>query len=194
MCIAKKADFASTNGDGFYHNIYIYHYAVLYVGSGGNIRRQPWEPSINGTEDSFEEDGCTMSDLFCKHNKTALNTTSTTFAGQVETGKPAVDLAASADERSLAAGLMEANLTAARSSGSGGWKADGTWSASAGTINFARAATSSAGAGRVVARPRVRRGIVALSEQPQQHWHDQLRLWPGRRLALEDGHERHADV
>ena len=133
MCIAKKADFASTNGDGFYHNIYIYHYAVLYVGSGGNIRTQPWEPSINGTEDSFEEDGCTMSDLFCKHNKTALNTTSTTFAGQVETGKPAVDLAASADERSLAAGLMEANLTAARSSGSGGWKADGTWSASAGS-------------------------------------------------------------
>ena len=119
MCLAKKADFASTGGDGFNHNIYIYNYAVLNVGSGGNIRTMPWEPSINGVDNTFEEDGCTMSDLFCKHNKTAAHTTSTTFAGQVETGKPAIDPAASADERSLASGLLEANLTDARNSGVG---------------------------------------------------------------------------
>jgi len=144
MCLAKKADFASTNGGGFwyYYGAEPPHYAILYVGSGDNIRTRPWEPSINGTEETFEEDGCTMSDLFCKHNKSAFNTTSTTFAGQVETGKPAIDLAASADERGLAAQLANANLTlggaalpelGARSSGYGGWKADGTWSASAGS-------------------------------------------------------------
>merc|ERR1740130_438879 len=143
MCLAKKEDYARTGGGGFW---YYYggkppHYAVLQGGDGGNIRTQPWEPRVDGGAASFEEDDCTMSDIFCKHNRTAANTTSTVFAGQVETGKPAIDLAASADERGLAAQLANANLTlggaalpelGARSSGYGGWKADGTWSASAG--------------------------------------------------------------
>ena len=129
MCHAKKADFASTNGDGFYHNLYISHYAVLLR----NSRTLPWEPHRNGTAGIFEEDGCTMSDLFCKHNKKERNTNSTAFGGQVETGKPAVDLTASPDEHGVLAPLLEANLTSARSSGSAGWKTDGTWSASAGS-------------------------------------------------------------
>lgn len=140
MCLARKQDFEATHGGGFwyYYGAEPPHYAVLSVGQGGNLRTRPWEPSVKGGEETFEEDDCTMSNIFCKHNRTAANTTSTVFAGQVETGKPAIDLAASADERSIAAGLLDpANQSSdqqSSSSGGGHWRADGTWwAASAGS-------------------------------------------------------------
>ena len=135
MCLAKKEDYARTGGGGFW---YYYggkppHYAVLQGGDGGNIRTQPWEPRVDGGAASFEEDDCTMSDIFCKHNRTATNTTSTVWAGQVETGKPA-DLAASAAERSVAAEIIEGNHSGGSMGVLGaGWRADGTWSASTGS-------------------------------------------------------------
>jgi hypothetical protein len=140
MCLARKQDFEATNGGGFwyYYGAEPPHYAVLHVGPElGNIRTRPWEPHIDGKEETFEEDDCTVSDIFCKHNKSATNTTSTPWAGQVETGKPTVDLVAG--EKSLGAAILGGdpllNLSSAGGSRkSGQWRADGTsWSASAGS-------------------------------------------------------------
>jgi len=77
MCVSKT--FATTGGGFTYAGE-----ARLYVDD--NIRTRPWEPHVSPEPEDYEHTDCTMSDLFCKHNLSAVNTSSTAYAGNVETG------------------------------------------------------------------------------------------------------------
>jgi len=82
LCVAKAADADSGSDDDF-----------EAFGDDGllrvrdNVRTRPWEPHVEPEPYKYEDDDCTMSELFCRHNRSAPNRTSTAEAGNVETGR-----------------------------------------------------------------------------------------------------------
>jgi hypothetical protein len=101
LCIAKEADFVATGGHGFNPAFWDSKLARLVVGQGDNIRTRPWEPHVYPDPPTHEEDECTVSDIFCRHNRSATEITSTAEAGQVETARPAGNGPAIKGDRSL---------------------------------------------------------------------------------------------
>ena len=101
LCIAKEADFVATGGHGFNPAFWDSKLARLVVGQGDNIRTRPWEPHVYPDPPTHEEDECTVSDIFCRHNRSATEITSTAEAGQVETARPAGNDPAIEGDRSL---------------------------------------------------------------------------------------------